>query len=164
MNVWIKHFIFRYYLLFVIAAVIAATVFLYRSPKGKDEVTLYVTIIGGLISAFYFVQKQQLEELELFKELFTEFNGRYDKLNDRLTRIATVDPASSLTADEINTLNDYFNLCGEEFLFYQRGYIYPEVWKAWYNGMKFYLQFKKIKDHWEKEEKTDSYYGLNFNR
>jgi hypothetical protein len=38
-----------------------------------------------------------------------------------------------------------FNLCAEEYFFYLQGYIHPEVWKAWENGMKYFLDTKKLK-------------------
>ena len=57
-------------------------------------------------------------------------------------------------------LVDYFNLCAEEFLYYQRGYIYPTVWQAWCRGMFQYLRIKAVRELWESEVKTGSYYGL----
>lgn len=79
-----------------------------------------------------------------------------------MNRIAFSEQKGKLSTDEENTLNDYFNLCGEEFLFYRKGYIYPEVWQAWHNGMKFYLdKDHRVKEHWEREKKAESYYGLN---
>jgi len=37
---------------------------------------------GALLSFVYFVQKQQLEEATLIKDLVTQFNERYDGLNE----------------------------------------------------------------------------------
>ena len=115
----------------------------------------------GLASAVYFIQKQKLEELRLFKELFMSFNRRYDKMNESLNRIASGGQTKQLTRDEKDILNDYFNLCSEELLFYQRGYIYHEVWTAWHNGVRFFMQEDgRIKRHWDEERTNDSYYGL----
>lgn len=61
--------------------------------------TRFVTITGGFISFFYVVQKQKLEELQTFKELFNEFNRRYDKLNEKLNRIVTGKVDTPLTED-----------------------------------------------------------------
>ena len=58
------------------------------------------------------------------------------------------------------TLDDYFNLCAEEYLYFKKGYIDKEVWQAWCNGMWFFLQNERIRKAWEDEEKTGSYYGL----
>jgi hypothetical protein len=47
-------------------------------------------------------------------------------------------------------------------LYYTKGFIYPEVWTAWCNGMESFLQQKRIGDIWADEEKKSSasYYGL----
>ena len=155
-----KRLVFKFYAPIIITGFGLLIAWFIISDKSQNDISLFVTIAAGLIGFFYFVQKQQLEELELFKELFTEFNARYDKLNDSLNRIATEESNKPLTEDEKATLNDYFNLCAEEFLFYRRGYIYDEVWRAWSNGMSFYVAHKRIGDKWKEEEKTDSYYGL----
>jgi hypothetical protein len=60
----------------------------------------------------------------------------------------------------LDTLYNYFNLSGEEYFYYKQGYIYPEVWKAWRNGMKIFYQVERIKQEWDKELSNDSYYGL----
>jgi hypothetical protein len=43
--------------------------------------------LGALAGFFYFVYRQHLDETKLFKDLFLEFNARYDKLNDGMNRI-----------------------------------------------------------------------------
>jgi hypothetical protein len=160
-DIKLKEIIFRFYGIIVIVVFICAAVFLYASHKGKDEITIFLTIVGGLLSVSYFIQKQKLEELGLFRTLFTDFNERYDDLNDKLNKITEPATNESLEPEDIKTLNRYFNLCSEEYLFYLKGYIYLEVWNAWHNGMRYYLEKdSRIRDYWEKEEKTDSYYGL----
>jgi hypothetical protein len=129
--------------------------------KVKDFNVVF-TIIASEFYLFFIVQKQKLDELHLFKELFADFNRRYDALNEKLNQIIK-DSGKSLGKDEIDTLYDYFNLCGEEYFFYKHGYIYPEVWKVWCNGIDYYLKDKRIGDLWLKEEKTESYYDLTRN-
>lgn len=75
-------------------------------------------MIGGAVSLIYVVEKQQLDEASLFKDLFVQFNEKYDDLNEELNRIKSQD---SISLQDCNTLYDYFNLCGEEYLFYQQG-------------------------------------------
>ena len=154
-----KHFMFRYYVVIALVSFLA-TVILVMLAYDSVDWKLIVTIIGTILSFVYFAQKQNLEELRLFKELFTEFNQRYDRLNESLNRILLEDPDDELTAEELDVLNDYFNLCGEEHLFFKKGYIYPEVWKAWLNGMKIFYQDERIRELWLRELETDSYYGL----
>ncbi|WP_157822865.1 hypothetical protein [Shewanella sp. Choline-02u-19] len=95
-----------------------------------------------------------MEELKVFKELFTDFNSRYDLLNNKLNHIETITNNSDL-------LDDYFNLCAEEYLFYQKGLILDEVWGAWCRGILLYLENKVISDYWEDAQKDNTYYGLN---
>lgn len=153
-----KHRFYRYYIL--IAMTFCIIIIILRFFAILDW-GLTITILSGIFSSIYFVQKQRLEEVELFKELFKEFNSRYNELNESLSQIVQGNNRQDLIPGEINTLYDYFNLCGEEYLYYKEGYIYPEVWRAWRNGMKIYFQNKRIKEVWEKEFLTDSYYGLN---
>ena len=113
---------------------------------------LILTVIGGILSFIYFVQKQRLEEMRLFKELFTEFNARYDDLNEDLNKICQEkDNTKPLGQNQIDLLYNYFNLCGEEYFYYKQGFIYPKVWKAWRNGMKIFYRNKRIKDAWAEE-------------
>jgi hypothetical protein len=156
----LKHMLFRYYGMGMVLVFVAATLWFIKSPKEKDEIAVFLSIVGGLFSFLYFIQKQKLEELNLFKDLFTTFNQKYSALNDDLNQIVREETDKPLTTKEENLLNDYFNLCAEEFLFYRKGYIYPEVWKAWRNGIYFYLNNERIKKHWIKEKASNSYYGL----
>lgn len=122
--------------------------------------------LGILALPFAFlvaVQKQKTEELALFKQLFTEFNQRYDDMNEDLYTIMHESDGEPLTAKERDQLFDYFNLCGEEYLFYRQGYIYPEVWQAWYNGMTIFRKNSRIKKLWDEELENDSYYGFRWN-
>lgn len=125
----------------------------------KEPTPTVATAIGAIISFIYLVQKQKLEELRLFRELFKDFNERYDEMNEKLARIADRQ-GGEVSSDERETLVDYFNLCGEEHLYFQRGYIDPAVWRAWLNGMKAIVSVPHIKTVWEQERQTDSYYGL----
>lgn len=118
-------------------------------------------VVGGLLSFVFFVQRQQLEEAKLIKELISDFNKRYDGLNNRLNDIGKTSSAEEqLSVKGTNTLYDYFNLCGEEYLYYRRGYIYPEVWNAWLKGMQSYFKDERIQGLWEDERGEESYYGL----
>lgn len=85
-------------------------------------------------------------------------------MNERLNHIKNKSVSELLESHEIDTLNDYFNLCGEEYLFYRRGYIYPEVWKSWVAGMKIFYEDERIQKVWSKELNTESYYRLNVSK
>jgi len=161
MNVRFKYWIYQHYLLILFGILIITFTLIVLFWKYVNTFEVLISIFGGVFSFIYFVQKQQLDELNSFRELFADFNSRYDKLNEKLNQIIEEDGKKTLNKTEFDSiLNDYFNLCGEEYLYYKNGYIYPEVWKAWCNGMDYFLRNKTIGDRWAEEEKTDSYYGL----
>lgn len=116
--------------------------------------------LASVFGFYYFVMKQHLEEIRLFKELFSEFNARYDAMNGELYRILQEPQDKTLTDEEVVLLYDYFNLCAEEFLYYRKGFIYPEVWNAWFNGMRAFSDCPRIRTLWKQELAANSYYGF----
>lgn len=152
-----KGFFFRYYLPISAVGVSVALAIALTRKQMNDP--LAVALTGGSIGLVYFVQKQKLEETKLFKELFEEFNRRYDELNGRLFLILRTD--SDLTPGDETTLIDYFNLCAEEHLFYQDGYVHEAAWKAWTNGMCAYWRDLRVRKLWEEELRSGSYYGFD---
>ncbi len=116
--------------------------------------------VGLLFTLIHFIQQQRLEELRLFREIFRESNRRYDKLNEKLRNIFSLDKNDQLSSGERAELIDYFNLCAEEYLYYREGFVFPEVWAAWKRGMEEYLVDKRILELWRTESATNAYYGL----
>ena len=122
------------------------------------RVGLIGTTLGTALAFCYFVQKQKLDELRLFKDLFTDFNRRYDEMNEKLEDIRA---GNKQNDSELRTiLVDYFNLCAEEYLFFKEGYIHREAWWSWCRGMAHYLRDDVIRRVWNEEMTSDSYYGL----
>jgi hypothetical protein len=161
MNHHFKRFLFRYYVL------VSVTIFggaLLLFVFGTLTWQALIAFEAGVLSFAFGVQKQHLEETRLFKELFEEFNDRYDRLNEKLNAIC-FDPQPleiPIRPDQRDTLFDYFNLCGEEYFYFKEGFIHPEVWRSWKSGMKFFRRKLRIKNFWDEELKTCSYYGLTF--
>ena len=121
---------------------------------------IVIAILTGIFGCFYFLQQQHIEQARFFKELVTEFNQRYDKLNNKLLSILEND--GKLENEQKQVFIDYFNLCAEEYLFYEAGYIYERVWNAWSNGMKQFGRDNRIVELWKKEIQTNSYYNFEF--
>jgi hypothetical protein len=128
---------------------------------GRDWATL-LAMVGGLLSAAFVLQKQYLDELRLFQDLFKDFNSRYAKLNDDLLSIMKTEKVEE--EEELQTVVDYFNLCAEEYWWYRAGYIPQEVWRSWCRGMLQYIDNPPIKQHWDEEVTQGSYYGLTLDR
>lgn len=152
-----KLFLFAHYGWVALAAAIGGVALYLTDHIDRD---LLYGVLAGTASFAYFVQKQKLEETGLFRELFERFNERYNAMNERLAGIVNSKSDSPLTSQEETLLVDYFNLCAEEFLYFRRGYIFPEVWQSWYNGMQQYFANARVKALWEQELRTNSYYGF----
>lgn len=125
---------------------------------------------GLAITFFYNHQSRKLANDKMEKELFTEFNARYDQLNDYLFEIQT----TCKTIDDLEKnpklkykLNDFFNLCAEEYYWTKKNRISREIWLAWFDGMNdWYKSVPIIRQAWENEIKQrgcKSYYIENKN-
>lgn len=122
-----------------------------------SESTIATIILGvfGLIITFVFSYFNfRLSKDRMNKELFTEFNSRYSKLNNSLFKIV----ADCKTIEDIkkdvglyNDLNDYFNLCAEEYYWHKRNRIDKLIWKAWLDGMNDWYKYAVIQVAWEEE-------------
>jgi hypothetical protein len=156
-----KHFVYKH---FDVIMVCLFLIVIFVTIHCMDSWESRIPLIAAFVSLVFFIQKHKLEELHLFSELFKEFNGRYNELNETLNKIKSrTDELTDKDEDIklVNVLYDYFNLCGEEYLYYKEGYILPDVWKAWKNGMKIFFDDPKIKRVWDKDCNTESYYGFN---
>ena len=163
-NLRLNFWIYEYNLVIALLSVSAAFVLLILLVHFKRAVTdwpVALTLIVGLFTFAYTVQKQGLEESKLFRVLFGEFNGRYDEMDPQLNQILWEDDQKkALTPEQKVTLNRYFNLCAEELLYFKKGYIDPRVWDAWIKGMTIYCRNERIRAFWSEELQTDAYYGF----
>lgn len=116
-----------------------------------------LTIVGGVTG---FLHSKHSQEIQLFRELFCEFNKRYNTLNEQLNAIHSRPKGEPLQDADIPILYDYFNLCAEEYMYFAAGCIDCRVWQAWRNGMKHLAKDPEIFAIWKRELATDSYYGF----
>ncbi|MFT5970606.1 MAG: hypothetical protein ACI8ZO_001120 [Flavobacteriales bacterium] len=130
--------------------------------------TVDSTIVFGLLGvvlSFYFGSiKQTADNDKLFKELFQEFNSRYDKTFNDLINELRKDTSRELNRADENLVIDYFNLCAEEYLWRSKNRIPKKVWVAWKAGILGNLEIIQIKKLYEEQIKIkwvkESYYGL----
>lgn len=127
----------------------------------NDNVAVVVSGLALSFTIWFSIQNRRLANDKMRKELFTEFNSRYDALNDFLEQIT-----QSSSLDELKQqneeyevlrckLNDYFNLCAEEYYWYKKGRIDDTIWKSWQAGMNSWYSNKPvIKEAWEREYKN----------
>jgi hypothetical protein len=153
-----RQFIFKNYWWMALLGALLGIVLVVIYATGQ-KAPLVGSIIVAALGFCYFAQQQKLAEMSLFKELFTEFNRRYDNLDERLRQIAT----SGKQPDEAacQAIIEYYNLCGEEYLFFSEGYIHHEAWRSWCAGMLWYFKREPFRTMWEEENATNSYYGLS---
>lgn len=142
----------------LVVASISISVTLIKEQNLQWQMSLALVLASG--GFIHFLYARHLEETRLFRDLFREFNVRYDALNDSLNEIAMRDDTIALSDDEIRLLYDYFNLCAEEYYYYKVGYIPEEVWRSWRIGIKNYLDCPNVYLLMSEELKTESYYGL----
>ncbi len=129
----LKFRLFDYYWLFCalgFLVVVLLVIFTYQISW-----KLFVSMATLIVMFTFFIQKQKLEEMKMFAELFKDFNIRFDDLNDDLNRIARYGIDHNKQQKDEQKLCDYFNLCAEEYLYCQKGYILPDVWRSWVYGM-----------------------------
>lgn len=128
-------------------------------------ITGIVAITGVVVTVIFQRSAKRLSNDRMMKELFTEFNQRYDQLNDHLMFLEKKN-LTLLELDENQKCKakviDFFNLCAEEYYWYKKGRIDPKVWRAWYSGMNYWVnEVEAIRDLWLKELEANgktSYY------
>jgi hypothetical protein len=158
MNYPLRVFLFRHYwwLTPLFAALAGWAVVAYSRPENVPG--NLVALCAAALGVVYFVQKRKVDDLQIFERLFVKFNERYAAMHSDLQRVATARD-EDVCGDRV-VLDAYFNLCAEEYLFFQQGRILPCVWRAWCRGMVAFLQNRRVWSYWQAEEGQDSHYEL----
>jgi hypothetical protein len=137
-------------------AVLALSFSLSAAQCLSATITL-LTAVGGITGFLY---AQQARDIQLFRELFCEFNKRYGELNNGLNEFCH--SPRDLTDPDRRVLSAYFDLCAEEYMYFTAGYIDFRVWCAWVEGMRYFDEDHRIRQFWEGElNKQKSYYGFS---
>ena len=140
---------------FIAAALVAAVLWWVLGPGCAKTLG---TCLGAIGAGFFFLQKQKLDDLGVFRSLFDSFNRRFEKLCDRLKSIK---PDGPLDPADVRLLNKYLDLCSEEYYFHKHGNIYPDVWRTWCRGALSFCKNERVLDHFEEMlQKSEDYYGL----
>lgn len=123
-------------------------------------------LFAAIATTYYSYLKQKIEDDKMFKELFVSFNEKYNgKTNDIFNELRNGSSAEGkveLSQKRVNIIIDYFNLCAEEYLWYSKGRVPKQVWKAWRCGMIENISIPQVKEIYKKEVESsgESYYGL----
>jgi len=117
--------------------------------------TIILGVLGIAITVYYSWHSNRLAHDKMMKELFADFNNRYDKINNFLVEIETRVPTfEQLDAFENSLLlkqavYDYFNLCSEEFYWYHKKRIDEIIWNSWQSGMIYWYNVTAIREMWK---------------
>ncbi len=157
MSIWIK-FIWSIGLAFLALGIL----FLYKCDIIDNNILFSTMAVS--ISLYLGVVRINLDQDRIFKELFTDFNDRYSgKTNDLLNSLRK-DSTLVISPEDRLMIVDYFNLCSEEYLWYKKGRIPYDVWKAWKSGILENLKISSVKNIFDDETNNDvkvnSFYGL----
>ncbi|NVN96683.1 hypothetical protein HXX01_00280 [Candidatus Nomurabacteria bacterium] len=133
--------------------------------------SVIISVVGIGLTAYYAKHSKKIAHEQMLKQLFTEFNHRYDLLNTFLSRIEQECPTKEqfLKHEQAEMLRlkvvDYFCLCAEEFFWYQhKGRIDLIIWNSWQSGMNYWYRIPTIKYLWDEEVKSNgksTYYITN---
>jgi len=129
----------------------------------KVEILAAILVTG--VSLSLGIRQYRTENDKLFKELFQEFNFKYDqKYNALLNKIDEYETSGRdyvLSEEEKGIIIDYLNFCSEEYLWYYKNRIPKEVWNSWENGMVYFLNLSPInKIVLQQKDQMNSFYGL----
>ena len=131
-------------------------------------------LIGYCLTAYFAKSSKQIAKDNMMKELFKDFNARYDKINNNLVRLDKAKPTLEVLKkdekfDDYNqTIIDFFNLCAEEFYWYHHKHrVDTIVWNSWNKGMNYWFNnIPAIQELWDIEIKNGgkiSYYIIDQN-
>lgn len=137
--------------------------FIEKNPSASA--TIFATIFATIIAFLFQKGNLDLSREKMEKELFKEFNEKYDKLNDSLEMLndeMTIEDlklAKSKIENKTlhNVVIDYFNLSAEQYYWKQKERISDEIWVAWNKGMLEYYKFPVVQQLWKKETIEDNY-------
>lgn len=108
------------------------------------ELSLYLPIFISVASItisifglFYIIANHKIIKDQTFRDLFREFNKRFDDINESLNEIVHAYSDSRL---ETKIIQDYLNLCSEEYLWKKKKRIPKSVREAWEAGIIDYLK------------------------
>ena len=146
-------------LIFVV--LIFGLIYFYVKFPENIKLELFVALVVTFITIYFSVNKNWLDHDKIFIDLFHQMNEKFDLINDDLNQIRDDDQFKPEERSKESVIQDYLNLCSEEYLWYKKGRVDESVWKAWRKGMDYYLESSFIKDYFKKQKKYNiSYYGF----
>lgn len=153
------YWFFRHYW-WLLPAAFVATFCLPLATGVLQDPTHIVAWLGVHVALFYFVQKERIAAERITTLLLADFNNRYTPMEPVLRTVCDADTNLALAPEETDTLQTYFRLCCEQYDQYCRGYIPPQVWQSWLNGMRIYYYNARIRTLWDRHLERQTGYGF----
>lgn len=139
----------------------------------KSFGAIILAIVASFLAYRHNKLTRELSNDNLQKQLFTEFNSRYDKLNDLLRFVMEFShekeeefmkaPESEMFGEFTKSfikfkINDYFNLCSEEYYWYSKRRVDERIWSSWKKGMNdIYNSSSIIQNQWQDEIRNEGW-------
>jgi len=121
---------------------------------------VFLAVVGLYISYKFSKSNECINNEKLERELFKEFNLRFDILNGPLMELKLTDNLEQLKSNSKlhKVVIDYFNLCAEEYFWFRKKRISKEIWMSWNAGMKFYFRtYPFLQELWKEEIDNEGY-------
>lgn len=120
-------------------------------------ITLSTTLFLGYLN-------YQHTQDRLFKDLFKEFNERYNLFSEQFQHLQEKYQSDvkllEVDAKDMNDVIGYLNLCAEEYFWFDKGRIDITAWESWKSGMQTWAMLPVVKVVFAEEFATwqSSYY------
>ncbi len=140
------------------------------SPLLSALATATIAVAALLITS----SRNAWEKRKAQRELFESLNSRFNLMNEALNAVREWSKNGKNLPTELRLstpdsrvykwpeiIQDYLNLCSEEYLWRRKGLVDKDVWNSWSEGIKYYLQAEAFDKFFGKEQNYSlSYYGL----
>ena len=125
---------------------------------------LYVVIAVGAIVAGVW-QGIHILVRQLREQIYLDYTGRYGQTLDKLPPGAITSKFKVEQAKEnrkdwervLSVMNQYFDLCSEEFKLNDRGLVLPDVWSDWLDGITAAMSAPLCQEMWKQAPFADGY-------
>jgi len=164
-NFYAKKRKFDWLLIITSVLFVIVLIFLFSLPGLRAQL---IATLAAIATFYISLNKHWLDSDAIFRSLFDSFNERFNKLNDDLNVIRDNYRAGPLALYKLSNnrvpnqvIQDYLNLCAEEYFWYEKGRIEKEIWDSWTEGIKYYLEVPMIYNYFKGQESQDkAYYGF----
>lgn len=121
-----------------------------------------IIVLAATLFIIWYFSYKQIKELknQVWVNTFLNVTRRYQEIISRIPPKYYMND-TNFSEEEImgdmELFRSYFNLCSEEFILKESGFIKEEIWKKWLKEMKKLLSFSSFKQAWNLINKVAAY-------